>query len=82
MSTEKSAAEKSITSSVNDDRSLYVRSKSSNIVKKITHIFNWFNERDKKTDDRSSQLKLLATPQFNTSEKSRRFIVVSVCISH
>ena len=68
MFTEKSITEKSISSSINDDRSKYVTSKSKNIFKKINYIFNWFNELDKKTED-SNQLKLLATPQFINSEK-------------
>ena len=68
MFTEKSITEKSISSSINDDRSKYVTSKSKNIFKKINYIFNWFNELDKKTED-SNQLKFLATPQFINSEK-------------
>ena len=68
MFTEKSITEKSISSSINDDRSKYVTSKSKNIFKKINYIFNWFNELDKKTED-SNQLKLLAAPQFINSEK-------------
>ena len=68
MFTEKYITEKSISSSINDDRSKYVTSKSKNIFKKINYIFNWFNELDKKTED-SNQLKLLATPQFIYNEK-------------
>jgi hypothetical protein len=51
MFTDKSITEKSISSSINDDRSKYVTSKSKNIFKKINYIFNWFNELDKKTED-------------------------------
>ena len=42
------AVNTSFDSSENDDRSIYIKARSSNILKKINQMLNWFNEFDEK----------------------------------
>lgn len=73
------AVNTSIDSNENDDRSIYIKARSSNIFKKINQMLNWFNEFDELQEEKSQTLEHLDA--LNNSEKSRRFFVMSVCIS-